>query len=116
MDGDNQSGSWVNWPDLTELRRSRRISVDQIATLTKIKTDYLRAIEQGDFGKLPGGVYTISYIRQYARSIDFPEDDLLLRFNSMTGTTALAPIEHQDEPSPQNSCPRFLRWLSNFVF
>jgi cytoskeletal protein RodZ len=116
MDGDNQSGSWVNWPDLTELRRSRRISVDQIATLTKIKTDYLRAIEQGDFGKLPGGVYTISYIRQYARSIDFPEDDLLLRFNSMTGSTAPAPIEHQDGPSPQNSCPRFLRWLSNFVF
>jgi cytoskeletal protein RodZ len=116
MDGDNQPGSWVNWPDLTELRRSRRISVDQIAALTKIRTDYLTAIEQCDFGKLPGGVYTTSYIRQYARSIDFPEDDLLLRFNSMMGTPAPAPIEHQDRPSPQNSCPRFRRWLSNFVF
>jgi cytoskeletal protein RodZ len=116
MDRDTQSGSWVNWPDLTELRRSRRISVDQIAALTKIKTDYLTAIEQGDFGKLPGGVYTTSYIRQYARSIDFPEDDLLLRFHSMMGTSAPTPIEHQDRPSPPNSCPRFLRWLSNFVF
>lgn len=115
VDRDNQSGSWVSWPDLTELRRSRKISVDQIAALTKIKPDYLTAIEQGDFERLPGGVYATSYIRQYARSIDFPEHDLLLRFNSLTGTSAAAPVGGQESPSPQRSCPRFLRWLSSFV-
>ena len=87
MDRDNKSGSWVHWPDLAELRRSRKISLDQIATLTKIKTDYLTAIERGDFEKLPGGVYTTSYIRQYARLIDYPERDLLARFSSTMATS-----------------------------
>ncbi len=116
MDHDDEPGSWVNWPDLTELRRSRKISLDQIAALTKIKKDYLTAIEQADFKKLPGGVYTTSYIRQYARSIDFPEHDLLLRFNSMMGTSTPGPIKRQHIPSTQSSCPRLLGWLSNFVF
>jgi cytoskeleton protein RodZ len=115
MDRDNKSGSWVSWPDLTELRRSRRISLDQIAGLTKIKTEFLTAIEQGKFEKLPGGIYTTSYIRQYARSIDFPEHDLLQRYNSLTGTSIPAPMERSGIPSSQSSGPRFLRWLSSFV-
>lgn len=115
MDCENKSRSWVSWPDLTELRRSRKISVDQIAACTKINADYLTAIEQGDFKKLPGGVYTTSYIRQYARAIDFPEHDLLLRYNTLMGTSIAAPLERQEGPSPQSSGPRFLRWLSSFV-
>ena len=116
VDRDNQTGSWVSWPDLTELRRSKKVSVDQIAALTKIKRDYLTAIEQGDFEKLPGGVYATSYIRQYARSIDFPEHDLLLRFNTLMGTSAPALVGGPEMPSPPRSRPRFLRWLSSFVF
>jgi cytoskeletal protein RodZ len=116
MDRDKKPGAWVSWPDLTELRRSRKISVDQIAARTKINAAYLTAIEQGDFKKLPGGVYTTSYIRQYARAIDFPEHDLLLRFNALMGTSIPAPLECQESPSPQSSGPRFLRWLSSFVF
>jgi cytoskeletal protein RodZ len=115
MDHDDKSRSWVSWPDLAEIRRSRQIGVDQIAALTKIKQSYLTAIEQGEFEKLPGGVYTTSYIRQYARAIDFPEHDLLLRFNSMMGTSSPAPIERQEGPSPQSSCPRFFGWLSSQV-
>ena len=115
MDLDKQAGSWVGWPDLTELRRSRRISIDQIVALTKIKADYVTAIEQGDFEKLPGGVYTTSYIRQYARLIDFSEHDLLLRFNSTVATSTPAPIERQVKPSPQGARPRLLQWLSSFV-
>jgi cytoskeletal protein RodZ len=116
MDREKKLGAWASWPDLTELRRSRKISLGQIAARTNIRTDYLAAIEKGDFEKLPGGVYTTSYIRQYARSIDFPEHDLLLQFNSLMGTSVPAPIERQGQASPQSSCPRFLRWLSSFVF
>jgi len=31
----------------------------------------LKAIEAGDFKKLPGGIYNTSYIRQYAQSYGF---------------------------------------------
>jgi len=64
-------------PDLATLRQQRGISLGQIANSTKIGVRYLEGIERGQFANLPGGIYNISYIRQYARAIGFPEDDLL---------------------------------------
>ena len=62
---------------LATIRRNRGISLRQIAESTKIGIRSLEAIEQGEFKKLPGGIYTTSYIRQYARAIDYDEDAIL---------------------------------------
>jgi len=62
---------------LATIRRNRGISLEQIAESTKINIRSLKAIEGGDFKKLPGGIYNTSYIRQYARAIDFDEAELL---------------------------------------
>jgi cytoskeletal protein RodZ len=62
---------------LTTIRRNRGISLEQIAESTKISIRSLEAIEQGDFAKLPGGIYNTSYIRQYARAIEYDESALL---------------------------------------
>ena len=58
-------------------RRERGISLDEIASATKISIRSLRAIEEGDFRKLPGGIYNTSYIRQYARAVDVDEYELV---------------------------------------
>ena len=58
---------------LSTIRRNRGISLEQIAESTKISIRSLEAIEQGDFRKLPGGIYNTSYIRQYARAIEYDE-------------------------------------------
>lgn len=62
---------------LSTIRRNRGISLEQIAESTKISIRSLVAIEQGDFCKLPGGIYNTSYIRQYARAIEYDESALL---------------------------------------
>lgn len=62
---------------LTTIRRNRGISLEQIADSTKISVRSLEAIERGDFRKLPGGIYNTSYIRQYARAIDYDESAIL---------------------------------------
>ena len=62
---------------LATVRRNRGITLQQISENTKISVRCLEAIETGDFKKLPGGIYTTSYIRQYARAIDYDEDTLL---------------------------------------
>jgi cytoskeletal protein RodZ len=62
---------------LATIRRNRGISLEQIAESTKISVRSLAAIEQGDFRKLPGGIYNTSYIRQYARAIDYDESTIL---------------------------------------
>jgi cytoskeletal protein RodZ len=83
------------WENLTVIRKSRGVSLREIADSTKISTRYLRAIEAGDFKKLPGGVYNTSYLRQYARAISFDEDDLVQSYLQQTGTdsaTQPAPV------------------------
>jgi cytoskeletal protein RodZ len=70
---------------LATIRRNRGISLEQIAESTKINIRSLRAIEGGDFKKLPGGIYNTSYIRQYAQAIDFDEAELLAYYRVKMG-------------------------------
>ena len=71
---------------LSTIRKNRGISLQQIAASTKIGVRSLEAIERGDFQKLPGGIYSTSYIRQYARAIDYDESALLAFYYRETGT------------------------------
>ena len=59
-------------PDLVSIRQSRGLTLEQIAATTKISLRYLRAIEEGRLAVLPGGVYTVNYLRQYAEAIRGP--------------------------------------------
>jgi cytoskeletal protein RodZ len=67
-------------PNLAAIRGSRGVSLRQIADATRIGMYYLQAIEGGNIDKLPPGIYARSYIRQYARAIDYDEAELLRRF------------------------------------
>jgi len=69
-------------------RRERGISLNQIATATKISVRCLQAIEEGDFRKLPGGIYNTSYIRQYARAVDVDECELVAVYEESKGVAA----------------------------
>jgi cytoskeletal protein RodZ len=59
------------------IRNTKGISLEEISKNTKLKISTLKAIEDGNFEVLPGGIYNISYIRQYARAIDADESHLL---------------------------------------
>ena len=67
--------------NLTELRHQKGISLNHIAEATKIGLRYLEAIEHGQFAKLPGGIYNISYIRQYAQAIEVNEAEILSSYH-----------------------------------
>ena len=69
---------------LASIRRNRGLSLEQISRNTKISVRALQAIEEGEFKKLPGGIYNTSYIRQYARAIEFDESELLAYYHSKT--------------------------------
>ena len=62
---------------LASLRGRSGISLEEIARRTKLRVSILRAIEDGDFKILPGGIYNISYLRQYAREIGADEASLI---------------------------------------
>jgi cytoskeletal protein RodZ len=77
---------------LATIRRNRGISLEQIAESTKISVRSLEAIERGDFRKLPGGIYNTSYIRQYARAIDYDESTILAEYRREMTAPEPAPV------------------------
>lgn len=67
---------------LTSIRTDKGISLEEISQDTKIKVSTLRALEVGEFDSLPGGIYNISYIRQYARAVGVDESSLVEMYRS----------------------------------
>ena len=97
---------------LATIRKNRGISLQQIAASTKIGIRSLEAIERGDFQKLPGGIYTTSYIRQYARAIDYDESILLAFYHREAGA---ATPSRSGTGSPGGGVPRGFGPASNPV-
>jgi curved DNA-binding protein CbpA len=58
---------------LKEIRQYRKLSINEIATITKINPDYLVAIEEFDLQKLPARVYLTGFLKQYARLLKLDE-------------------------------------------
>ena len=95
-------------PDLAIARQKSGVSLEEIAANTKIAVSYLRAIEAGVFDKLPGGIYTLSYIRQYARAIDFDEEELVRYYYRVTGEE---PPQQPAPPPAKASSGLLARWV-----
>ncbi len=49
--------------EIKRIREQRGISIEEIAEKTNIKTSYIRAIEDGDLSRLPGGIYNKAFIK-----------------------------------------------------
>jgi cytoskeletal protein RodZ len=62
---------------LAEIRLRSGRSLEEIADTTKISIRFLRAIEAEDFGQLPGGIFSRSYLRQYAEQVGIEASRLL---------------------------------------
>ena len=61
-------------------RELREITLEEVATATKIGTRSLRALEEEKFDRLPGGVFNRGFVRAYARYVGIDEDEAVLDF------------------------------------
>ena len=61
------------------------VSLELICERTKISRHFLEAIEERAYQRLPGGIFDISYIRQYAEQIGYSAESLLEDYRSRSG-------------------------------
>jgi len=94
---------------LAEARQRRGLSLKDISESTKISLRFLEAIEAEEFDKLPGGVFTVSYLKQYAAAIGYPEEELVRH-----GRAALATGEAVASPGASPGLLRSLLGLQIF--
>ncbi|MGT2833022.1 helix-turn-helix domain-containing protein [Streptococcus halotolerans] len=62
---------------LRDGRESKHYSLDDLESLTGIKSSYLLSMEMDQFSLLPSKSYEISYIKKYAEVVDLDHESLL---------------------------------------
>jgi len=70
------------WFKIKKGKRKLGFSIDDIKNKSKIKKNYLFALENDDFDKLPGEVYTKVYIRGYAKIVGIDPQDILTEYEN----------------------------------
>lgn len=65
---------------LKSSRERKGVSLEEIAASTKISRSLLKGLEENDFSRWPQGLYRRSYLRDYLRAIDLPEESIVAEF------------------------------------
>ena len=68
-----------------QVRETKGLTIDEVASKTRIRTDFVKALEDGNFAKLPDQVFARGFVRSYARSLGLDEDDAIHRFVQSAG-------------------------------
>ena len=63
-----------------EERKRQSLTLEEVARATKIREEFLSAIEGGDHKKLPSSAYAYGFVRNYAKFLGLPVEKSLALF------------------------------------
>jgi curved DNA-binding protein CbpA len=75
----SQETEWKG-PFLRRIREFRRISIEEMANITKVSKTYLMAIEEENFGMLPAPVFLRGFVTQIAKTLKLPHEAVALAY------------------------------------
>ena len=76
-------------------RKAQNLSINQVAEVTKIRTDHIRALEEGNFDTFSAPVYIRGFVRTYAGLLKLNVPDVMAALDGELGKT-----EKFREPPP----------------
>ncbi len=79
-------------------REAQGLTVHQVADITKIRTDHIRALEEGNFSIFAAPVYIRGFVRTYAALLKLNVESLVVALEAELGQT-----ERFREPPPLTS-------------
>jgi cytoskeleton protein RodZ len=93
--------------ELKRRREEQGITLSEIAESTRIGTRFLKSIEEGNFSTLPGGIFTRSFIRAYAKKVGMDEDEAITLYHQQTSEETADPGlgRPEEEPPPLLGAP-----------
>jgi cytoskeleton protein RodZ len=86
---------------LRSVRESRGIQLEEASQVTKIGKNYLIAIEEGQFDKLPNAAYIKGFLRLYAGFLSLSGDQIVQRYEQ-----SIPDARPQAEARPEPERPR----------
>jgi cytoskeleton protein RodZ len=86
--------------NLRREREMRGVSLEEIADATKIGVRTLRALEADEFEKLPGGIFTRSFVRTYAKYLGLDEESIMAEFQLVAPPSAQTDLRRMSQQRP----------------
>lgn len=65
---------------LKEERKKKGLTLEQVAKATKIRVNFIQAMEEGEYEKLPGISYAHGFVKNYLEFLELPVQEYLARF------------------------------------
>jgi cytoskeletal protein RodZ len=99
-------------------RESRGVPLEEVARETRIRVEYLEAIESGNWAVLPGDVYARGFLRNYATYLGLDPAAVIAAYEGRTETAkrrprpANAPVTTAPPPAPRRPEPIRIQPLS----
>ena len=91
--------------DILRRERLRRgLKLEQVSAHTKIGQQYLLAMEENRFERLPSGLLTRSFLRQYTHALDLNEEEVLASLKQQCEEPSAA-ISEAHPPCRQSHLP-----------
>jgi transcriptional regulator with XRE-family HTH domain len=88
-------------------RELRKVSLEEVSKFTRIKEQYLSAIEEDRYDLLPSAIYVKGYLTAYARYLGLDPNDTVLRYQrclkELTITEEIRLEQQKPEPPRQVS-------------
>jgi cytoskeleton protein RodZ len=69
---------------LREAREAAKLSIDEVASELHLVSGIVTALENGDRSKLPSRVFTLGYIKNYAKLVNIPYEQVKTAFDDFT--------------------------------
>jgi cytoskeleton protein RodZ len=83
---------------LRSAREARGIDLREAAQQTRISLNYLKALEEEDFSKLPGEVFVKGFLKNYAKFLRLDESQVLKKFGESQATNSQTVSFAEKEP------------------
>jgi cytoskeletal protein RodZ len=75
---------------LRNARQARNLSIEQVADMTKMRADQVRALEQGDFGSFSAPVYLRGSVRTYSTLLKLDVPSIMTALDDELGQSRSA--------------------------
>jgi hypothetical protein len=73
-------------------------SLEEASRETRVRSDYLEALEREDFGRLKGDVYVRGFLGSYARYLGLSPEKVLAAYERLFGSPPAAPAPVEQAP------------------
>lgn len=102
--------------ELKKVREARGVSLPGLAQATRIRLDFVEALESGDFAQLPGEVFGRGFVRSIGRTLGGESEELVRQFDEAWGPKvapqSVLKVEIKNKPSQDPSERYRIKWAN----